>query len=111
MNVLPTKKFARCQAQTSAQPSEQAVARPSSTQQGATSSERSSKVALIVLSSLVFNLQREVLSQEVWYLAISSTLSDAVKAGVTKEEFKEIMTMLEASRKQQFKSNPLSALF
>lgn len=75
------------------------------------SSAPSQRVALIVLSSLIYGLQMIVMSPDQWYIAIQTAKHEARKAGVSAADFNKLIGKLEEARKDRFRANPLSSMF
>lgn len=69
------------------------------------------KTALIVLSSLVFRMQGNVMSGDVWALSYMAAMNDAEQLGVSEEEFTALMLKLEKSRLRERGKNPLHSMF
>ncbi len=111
MNVPRLTRSASRQEAGSARPSELAAVLQSETLPGMEYSEASPKAVSIVLSSVVFALQREVLSRDTWALAMMSAAREARGLGVSEDELSTVMEQLQKTRAARHASNPLSAMF
>lgn len=73
--------------------------------------EPQAKGVLVVLASVLFALQGNVLSDDVWYLALQSARAESAALGVPGAEFDLLVSRLEASRRIQRKRNPMQGMF
>tara|TARA_Y100000310_G_scaffold345691_1_gene468330 strand:- start:6042 stop:6230 length:189 start_codon:yes stop_codon:yes gene_type:complete len=61
--------------------------------------------------AMIKNLQREVLSEDKWYLIMSAARDDVKEFGIDDEIFDKIEKKLEDYRKVSKAKNPLSSMF
>ncbi len=111
MSARPSRKYHAIQEVGSAPPSALAVVRPLETLPETEFSGVSPKAVSIVLSSMIFALQREVLNHEAWWLAMYGAEHEAERLGVPPEQFLKVKAQIERTRKARHASNPLSGMF
>ncbi len=111
MSARPSRKYHAIQEAGSAPPSALVVVRPLETSPETAFSGVSPKEVSIVLSSIIFALQRVVLSHDAWWLAMHSAEHEAEQLGVPPEQFLKVKTQIERTRKARHASNPLSGMF
>jgi len=61
--------------------------------------------------ALVNSLQREVMSNDTWYLASGFAVDQLKEIGMSEETIKEIFQRLENVRRANRAKNPLSSMF
>ena len=92
-------------------PSEQAVACRSSTIIADESSGLSSTATIVALFALLEGLASNVLSRDVWLLSVYQAKDTAMQAGVTEQEFDEVMKRFRKIQESRRMGNPMHSMF
>lgn len=88
---------------------ERGAVRPSGTQEERMSYD--GKTLNVILVYMIQGLCSEVLSRDVWFLAMSRAKTLCKHAGIPEEAFMKAQSIVFEMHKDGFKSNPMSTMF